>query len=385
MKILLFSAMYPPIRTGTSFYSKNLADALVDLGHELSIVTLTNKDADHFENAEKIIRLKALYFNLRNFFKHFRISSLFPANYFKVARLVENFRPDSIILVNHYLDIAFLAIFAAKRLNSPLYISVGTQLQSLRPIRNKILNMFDRLICGNLVFPYAQKIISWDREIMRYLNEVHRDRFEDKQVIIPFGVNGDPGLYETKGHTYEFKNQMLGVGGVIDHRNYLFQVKVFNELIKIYPELTLKIIGHIYDNSAQKLVKELGIEERVVFMGEQPHEVVLEEMNNSDLHWMMLDGEYTGLGTANLEAMLLGVPVVSNIPESIFGADSLTDMNNFIQTDGKSVNNTLQKIVDVLEDENKRESIGLEGKRFVAEKMNWHYVATEIERLCLNE
>jgi len=382
LKILLFSAMYPPIRTGTSFYSKNLADSLINLGHEVKIVTLKNKEVVHTENNQWILRLNAFHFNLKKYFKHFRISSLFPANYTRVARLVENFRPDSIILVNHYLDIAFLAIFASKRCKKPLYVSVGTQLQSLSPVRNIILNKLDRLICGNMVFPHAHKIIAWDQEILRYLNEVHRNRFEGKQVVIPFGVNGDPGLYESKRHNYELKNQLLGVGGVIDHRNYVFQVKVFNELIKVYPKLQFKIIGHVYDNRAQMLVKELGIEERVVFMGEQPHEVVLEEMNNSDLHWMMLDGEYTGLGTANMEAMLLGVPVVSNIPKNLFGPDSLVEMKNFIQADSKSIGNTLLKIVDVLKDKDKRESIGLNGKRFVVEKMNWHHVAAEIERLC---
>lgn len=385
MKILLFSAMYPPIRTGTSFYAKNIETALCKKGHQVKVITLVNKDSDVSLNSEVVIKLSAVHFPLKNYFKHFRIASVFPLNYIKAFKLAKEFQPDVILLINHYLDLAFIACYVAHRLNLPLYISVGTQLQSLNPVRNRILNILDRLICGTLIFPNAKKIIAWDKEIERYINEVHKNRFSQKQVIIPFGVNGNPDDFERAEKCYDLRQQLIGVGGVIDHRNYLFQVRVFKELLSIFPEYDFKIIGHVYNKDALNTAKKMGIADKVIFMGEQPHDIVLKEMSNSDLHWMMLDGLYKGLGTANLEAMLLGVPVVSNIPENLFGEGTLVDMESFIHTDGRTVDVILTKLISVLKSKEKREFIGLNGKRFVIENMNWEKIAEAMTHLFDNE
>ncbi len=381
MRILLVAAMFPPIRTGTSYYSKNLAESLQRAGHKVTVVSASNTDVQTEEPGLTIHRLAALQINLKNYFKHLRITAFFPQNYLRLVRLVKQERPDVILLVNHYLDIAFPAIVASKLSGVPLVVSVGTQLQSLNPLRNKILRFLDYIICGFLVFPHARKIISWDAEIERYINEVQCNRFANRSVIIPFGVNGDPEDYAAYDHSYELHRQIIGVGSVIGHRNYTFQVEVFKELLDRFPDLKLKIIGHIYNDEALNLARNYGIADRVEFMGEQPHEVVLSEMNRSDIHWMMLDGDYKGLGTANLEAMLLGLPIVSNIPDGLFGEGSLNDMEHFIRTDGRNKDAVLEKITLVLESRGARENIGRAGQSFVRENMNWPNVVSQFVSL----
>ena len=383
MNILIVTAMYPPIRTGTSFYSKNLADSFHKAGHKITVVTAKNPDIDSDNDPYPVIRLTAFYINLRNYFKHLRFVSFFPQNYYRMLKIIRKHRPDVILLINHYLDIAFPAIFSSMYFKIPLVISVGTQLQSLNPVRNRILNILDYLICGYMVLPFAKKIISWDREIERYLNEIHNKRFANKSVIIPFGANGNLDIFSIYKHSYEIKNQILGVGALIDHRNYVFQVEVFKELLNQFPEMRLKIIGNIYYKEAVMLVEKYGIHGRVIFMGEQPHEVVLSEMKKSDIHWMMLDGNYKGLGTSNLEAMLLGVPIVSNIPDQLFGTGSLVDMESFIYTDGKSKEIIINKLSHVLKSKKERSEIGKNGQKFVKEKMNWRIVAEEMQKLFL--
>ncbi len=383
MNILLVSAMYPPVRTGTSFYSKNVNNALKMRGHDVTVVTVKMDDENRNASGDEI-RLSSIHFNIKNFFKHFRISSFVPRNYFRISKTVKEKKPDVILLVNHYLDIAFLAVFASIVYKIPLVISVGTQLQSVNPVRNKILNIFDYLICGFLVFPFTEKIISWDKEIERYINTVHRRRFKDKSVIIPFGVNGDIEVYKKHRHSYDLHNQIIGVGAVIDHRNYKFQVELFNRIKAGFPDMKLKIIGHVYNDEAARLAEKYGLENSVSFLGEQPHEVVLNEMMKSDLHWMMLDGEYKGIGTSNLEAMLLGVPVILNIPDNLFGKGTLKDMSDFIYTDGISIDPIEDKIIKLLNDKKMRESIGSSGKIFVEKYMNWDSVALKMEELFLS-
>lgn len=378
MNILIVTAMFPPIRTGTSFYSKNIAETLHNLGHKVVVVTVENKDIANVQYQFPLFRLKAFHFNLKNYFKHLRFSSIFFSNYRKLLKIARENEIDTILLINHYLDIAFPAIYVSKKIKKPLFISVGTQMQSLNPIKNKILRMLDRTICGRLIFPSCKNIISWDAEIERYIKEVQRKSISDKSVIIPFGVNGDITQFNSYQHDYSKTNQIVGIGSIISQRDYLFQLKVFKELLNDFPNLRLKIIGHIYIQSPLTLSKELGISDKVDFMGEVSHEEVLSELKNSVLNWMMLSGEYVGLGTSTIEAMLLGIPSISNVPENLLGKPLLKDMKNLIHTDGVNIIETKEKIKKLLLNEILRREIGLEGREFVKNNLDWEYVGNEM-------
>lgn len=381
MNILIITAMFPPIRTGTSFYSQNLATAFHNQGHTVTLITARNDESLNDNFNFPIIRIKALHININNYFKHFRICSIFPGNYSKISKIAKEKNADIILLINHYLDIAFPAIYAASKNKIPLIISVGTQMQSKNPIRNKILRFLDRFICGNFIFPFCKKIISWDSEIERYIKSVQKKKIANKSVIIAFGVNGSTEIYHNYHHDYSLVNQILGVGAVISQRDYLFNIRVFKRLLNLYPHLKLKIIGHIFNKQAIDLVKELGLQNNVEFMGEQAHDVVINEMKKSCLHWMMMDGDYVGLGTSNIEAMLLGVPIISNIPENLFGDHLIRDMKEYIYTDVISEEKITEKIKDILDNKSLRKQIGDSGKFFVIQHLNWEIVASQQTKL----
>lgn len=384
MNILIVSAMFPPIRTGTSFYTQNIALTLSQQGHKITLVTVQNKDSEKDNYPFKVHRIKALHINAKSYFKHLRFSSIFISNYIKISKIAKTDKIDCVLLVNHYLDIAFPAIFAAKKIKKPLYISVGTQMQSLNPIKNKILRAMDRLICGRLIFPFCKNIISWDVEIERYIKEVQRKKIFEKSVIIPFGVNGNINNFNNYKHNYSTINQIIGIGAIISQRDYLFNLKVFKELLSDFPNLKLKIIGHIYIDSPLVLAKKLGIADKVEFSGEISHDKVIEELKKSSIHWMMLSGQYVGLGTATIEAMLLGIPSISNVPENLLGEVLLKDMVNYIYTDGENINETKQKIKNILLNEAERKKIGENGKEFVKNNLNWEEVGKKMISLFNN-
>ena len=87
MNVLIVTAMYPPIRTGTSFYSRNLANALAARGHNVSVVTVRHPDATGEPGDEGVLRLRALRFPLRTYFNHFSLTSIFPENYARIVRI----------------------------------------------------------------------------------------------------------------------------------------------------------------------------------------------------------------------------------------------------------------------------------------------------------
>lgn len=382
MNVLVVSAMFPPIRTGTSYYSKNLAEALAARGgHRVHIVTLQNRDAGGDVCSFPIDRLPALHFPVKNYFKHFRIASVWPSNYRRLTEIAAAHKTDVILLINHYLDIAFPAIYAARMLDIPLVCSVGTQLQSLRPLRHAILNMGDWLICGRLVFPFCNRIVAWDSQILAYLRDVQGAGVVAKTRIVNFGPNGDCQALLSQEHDYRFHNQVIGVGSVTEQRSFVPLVRAFKKLAERFPLLRLKIIGHVYYDAAVREAAALGLSDRVEFAGERSHGDVLEEMTHSDAYFVSLTGRYVGLGTATLEAMMLGVPVVANVPLDLLGSVVLKDLEHIVQCDGLVTETIASRLDQLLVDQNLRQTVGQGGRDFVKRNLNWEKVAQDMERL----
>lgn len=384
MNILIVTAMFPPIRTGTSYHSCNLATALCARGHAVTVVTLQNEAARDEGLGFDVIRLPALHLPLRNYFKHFRISACFPGNYAALKRVARERKIDAIVLVNHYLDIAFPAIYAARSRGIPLICSVGTQLQSPSPLRHRTLNMLDRLICGAMIFPFCDRIVSWDNEILRYLRDVHGERVSGKSVIINYGVNGAPDAFLGHRHSYEPHQQILGVGAVIEQRDFLSLVKAFHRIAPEFPGLKLKIIGHIYHEAARNYVNDNGLRERVFFLGEQPHEAVLEALRNSDLFFASLTGRYIGLGTATIESMFMGVPTVVNAYPELLGTTPLRTGKDVVLIDTLSPDRIADSLRSLLGDSALRRAVGQGGRAFVIRHLNWEKVAADYEDLLLS-
>src|SRR5207249_761774 len=166
-------------------------EALATRGHRIRVATLQNQEAGADMFPFPVDRFRALHFPVRSYFKHFRISSCFPSNYRRLKEIAVTHKSDVVFLINHYLDIAFPTMYAARMLGVPLVCSVGTQLQSLRSSRHAILNMGDRLICGFLVFPFCRKILAWDTQILAYLRDVQGPMVVSRTVIVNFGPHGD--------------------------------------------------------------------------------------------------------------------------------------------------------------------------------------------------
>ena len=207
------------MRTGTAFYTRNLALALQDHGHKVDVVTLGDVGTG-IDDGLIVHRLAAASLPLAGFFKHFRLCAWHPANWWRLYRIAKHSGVEAILLVNHYLDIAFPARFAAWLNQVPLVCSVGTQLQSLNPRRNRILNILDRLVCGLLVFPGCSRVVAWDTQIRQYLQDVHGKQILRKVVIVNYGVNGDHNRLMSRRRDCEADDVILGVGSVSEQRSF---------------------------------------------------------------------------------------------------------------------------------------------------------------------
>ncbi len=381
MNILVVGGMYPPMRTGTAFYTHNLASELQRQGHAVEVVTLGATLSEATENGLRVHRLPAWRLPLAGFFKHYQLCALNPLNWWRLSRIARRFKADAVLLVNHYLDIALPAAFAAWRVGVPLACSVGTQLQSLNPRRDRILNLLDRLICGHVVFPFCDAVVAWDTQIRQYLVDVQGQSILSKTHIVNYGVAGDGAALLAHNNDHRERGLILGVGAVSEQRSFVPLVEAFALLAPAFPALRMRIVGHVYYDEAPRLARSLGLGERIEFLGERPHEEVLEHMKAADLLYSSLTGRYVGMGTATIEAMLLAVPTVVNTPLDLLGTATLVDGEHLVQCTEHTPEAIAKCLRPLLSDEANRHRVGMGGRRFVQDHMSWPKVARDMSGL----
>ncbi|TFV97214.1 glycosyltransferase family 1 protein [Algoriphagus kandeliae] len=124
------------------------------------------------------------------------------------------------------------------------------------------------------------------------------------------------------------------------HANFL---RAFSKVHLKFPGLKLKIAGSGNElNFLRNLVFELGIEDRVEFLGECSYEKVLSIMEDSLIH--VSNSIQEAFGMVNVEAISLGTPIMANkvggIKEILFqgqngeffNSEDILQFENYLQT-----------------------------------------------------
>jgi glycosyltransferase involved in cell wall biosynthesis len=112
----------------------------------------------------------------------------------------------------------------------------------------------------------------------------------------------------------------LSVGRFTETKSPHLTILAFNEVLKDVPDAKLRMIGkdgggELFE-ACQILVKALGIEDAVTFLGVLPPEGVAQEMQNARVfvqHSVTtpLNGDKEGTPVAIMEAMAVGLPVIA--------------------------------------------------------------------------
>jgi glycosyltransferase involved in cell wall biosynthesis len=220
--------------------------------------------------------------------------------------------------------------------------------------------------------------VAWDTQIRQYLQDVQGKQILRKVVIVNYGVNGDPDRLLNRHHDYEADDEILGVGAISEQRSFVPLVQAFALLAPKYPRLRLRIVGHIYYDEAPRLAAELGLADRIEFVGEMSHEQVIAQMQRATVFYSSLTGQYVGLGTATIEAMLLSLPSVVNTPLDLLGTGVLVDRQHLIQCTSDDPAEIAARLELLLADADLRRRVGEGGRAFVNQYLNWDVVALQM-------
>lgn len=203
---------------------------------------------------------------------------------------------------------------------------------------------------------------------------------EMSSVIQSWGVNEKDILYTPCGCQAKFveadiseeRNHLIAVGNFISKKGPTYTLRAYAAAVKSGVTLPLLMIGDgpMWDE-CKALVRDLGIQNQVTFLGRLLPQETFEIMKKSKIflqHSLTLeDGNKEGTPVAILEAQALGMPVISTKHAGI--KDVVIQNNTGILVDEGDIDGMCAAIIDLTSDAQKTKSMGIAARQWVKE--NW--------------
>jgi glycosyltransferase involved in cell wall biosynthesis len=313
MRILIASDLHWPNINGVATFGRNLAHGLADAGHEVIVVapSQTGKKYEEIDRNYRIVRTASVVFP---FYQNFRISV---SPYREVKRIVERFRPD-IIHTQTPLGIGRAAVNASREYDIPWVATnhampenLIDNLRLLAPLARPINYMLKEL--GARFYSGADYVTMPTEAALEMLKG---DSFHAPHKAISCGIDLSrfaPGkvpdeVYERFGIP-KGKPVILYVGRLDAEKHISILIRAFDKVVA-NRDIHCVVVGKGTDaDNLHDLVKELGVEDKVIFTG---------RVEDEDLPLLQRIGEVFVMPSpvelqclAMLEAMASGSPVLA--------------------------------------------------------------------------
>lgn len=353
MRICILTPFYPPFVGGIALYSQNLASALTKLGQEVVVYTNRIIKGDNYNDLS--------VFDV----KRYRAIRALSAAWISPSLMRQ--------LLNKRFDVINVQLLFPWGVECSLLAKALHGTPVVATVHNYHTNLVKATIFYERIFmnQYFQKFdatISTSKVFQRALQKHQKIDV----VRIPVGI--DSVFFTSK----EFQSPsehpyFLYVGGL--GTTYWFKgvdilIRAFESLKEIYPNHRLLLIGQGDLNSTYKsLARELGVADRVYFLGAKQNRNLISYYQNADALILPSIGQET-TGMPLLEAMACGTPVVtSDLP----GPVEVTGGFATIFTRGDS-GALARAICKAVEDHPQKELM----RQFVRDNYSWERVGERV-------
>lgn len=185
-------------------------------------------------------------------------------------------------------------------------------------LKRKETHVYERLFKkGDLFLPISRR---WQEKLIELGCK------QDKIVVHRMGINVNKFASFRRTIRNNGKTDILTVARLVEKKGVSYAIKAVAEVLKQYPGIQYRIAG---DGPMKKnlidLIERLGVRENVHLLGWKKQSEILKLMSCSDIllapSVTSKDGDQEGIPVALMEAMAMGLPVVSThhsgIPELI--------------------------------------------------------------------
>jgi glycosyltransferase involved in cell wall biosynthesis len=311
MRVLLVTGIFPPDIGGPSTYVPILAEGLLDRGHSVTVVTMSDRPAVREAFPFPVTRLPRRRF----------APTRWAAGVAAVIRAAA--RVDVILATGLYMQTTTANILQRKPLVLRVVSDIAWDRASAYGWIDETLEEFQRRRHGGRVglltkvqtwtFHRADLILVPSRWLARWLAGL--GIAPERVRVVPNAVAVDPPARPSQGMGRPLR-RAIAVGRLVPVKRFDQILGAMAEL----PEVTLRLIGDGPEAGRLRgLAATLGVSDRVVFAGRRRREETLEAIAASDT--LIVASAHEGFSWVVLEAMALGVPVIApavgGIPEVV--------------------------------------------------------------------
>ena len=354
-------------------YLYHLAKGLINLGHEVEIILVTdNKDLKEYDYEG--ISVLPLY-HKKSFLNKIMIinDALFKC---KFERMVQEGNYDDAIIHFYEPETQNYIIDCLKenKVRVIHYLhsrNIFKRVEEAKPIYRKIyLNSF-----------YKQAYKKCD-EIVCVSHCVYNDLKEKLPVInasiIYNGVDKSLLNKDVEKNFKVRKMELLTVGNLLSIKGHKYVLKALKLAKDKNPKFKFhyEIIGDGPEyNNLVRLVSELNLEKNVAITHSISQNMALKRMQNA--HVFVMPSYYEALGCVYLEAMAMRDYVIGCKHQGI--AEIINDLNGFL-VEEKNENELCDVILDIYENLNNY-TYKLDNSRMLLKHLTWNISAKELEKL----
>ncbi|MBQ3536166.1 MAG: glycosyltransferase [Alistipes sp.] len=264
-----------------------LANELADRGHNVSIILLRAPNV--FYSINDSVKL---YF-AQDFSKNIMGKALW------LRKHIQKERPD--VVIPFMTSVYCVTIFALLGVNVPIISS-----ERIDPrFSNRIIK-----ITRWAFLRFTTHLVVQTQAIKAYYSQ----SIQQRTTIIPNPITEK--VFE-KPTDINKKHRIISVGRLYDQKNQKMMINAFSQIANQYPDYTLVIYGEgPLRQELENYIKSLGLESKVLLPGRT--ENIVKELYDSEV--FCLSSDYEGMSNALLEAVCVGMPVIST---RVSGADDI--------------------------------------------------------------
>lgn len=343
----------------------NLIDYFVQNGHQTTLVTQYRRANEYPLNEQTkrilsdITEEETGKSRILNFIRRFC----------KLRGIWKTERPDAILVFIGKNNI--MTLLTAWGLHIPVVVSVRADPRLEYP--GRLMRFLARFL-----FRYAGGVVLQTTQSRQFFPQAVRR----KTVILRNPVN--PEFFE-ESYTGEREHTIVSVGRLDDNKNQQMIIRAFANVLPEYPDYRLIFYGTGEDlPKLQTLVKELRLEDQVTFAGVTDH--IARKIKKAGVFILSSDTE--GMPNALIEAMTLGLPVISTDCPCGGPADLIRHGENGLLTPVRDVSGMTENLHFLLSDLHRASKMG-ENARKTCEVYRGEHVCGEwydyITGVCLEK
>lgn len=320
----------------------NLANYLVN-SYEVSIITTKESQAKYLLNNNIKV------YNLKIKESKYRFANIFRRLY-KLISLIRTINPD--ITITFLTSEIYRILIVKPFINSKVIISVRNDPNGIynTKMKRRVINLLLRLTDGAVFQTHEAKSF--------FTKKVYK-----KSTIImnPINENFIKPLYKGKR-----KKEIVAVGKLFEQKNHKLLINSFSKIVDKFPDYKLVIYGEgILRANLEEQVKNLCLEDKVLLPGISNN--IVDSIYDSSL--FVLSSDFEGVSNALLEALSLGLPVISTDCSGGGAREIINHGINGLLVPVNDVNELAESIERVLSDEKLSRSLS-ENAALMQEKLN---------------